>query len=242
MNQDNTKILVIAPPSISNNIVIGGMFLNSDCIRFVNSARNLGVILESDLMFNKQVKKVVTSCFMLLRKLYSIKHFLTPSQLKSLVCSKVFSLIDYCNSLYFGLNAATIKKLQHVQNCAARLIIKRGDPKPMEEFFLESHWLKVRERIIYKILLTVHKCLHDLAPVLLTELLEYAESDRWMKLRETKINSKFGMRAFSHVGPKLWNLLPHYIRSEHKTELFKKMIKSYLITSGDEFHRKINVH
>ena len=39
LNQDKTKILVIAPPSIRKEIIIGGVFLNNTCIRFVDSAK-----------------------------------------------------------------------------------------------------------------------------------------------------------------------------------------------------------
>ena len=47
-----------------------------------------------------------------------------------------------------------------------------------------------------------------------------------MNLQETKCTNKYGNRAFSHVGPKLWNLLQKDIRNEHDTAMFKKMLKS----------------
>ena len=122
LNQDKTKILVIAPPCVKKEIIIGGMFLDDHCIRFVDSAKKLGIFLVSELSFNHQINRVVKSYFNILRKLSSIRHFLSSEHLKSLVCSYIFSQIDYCNSLYFGINLQSIKKLQDVQNCAARLI------------------------------------------------------------------------------------------------------------------------
>ena len=142
LNQDKTKIIVVIPPSLRKEIMIKGMFLNSECIRFVDSAKNLGFILDSRLNFETQVKKVVKSCFLMIRNLYSIKQFLTIEHLKQLVCSKVFSIIDYCNALYFGVTASTLKKLQHVQNSAARLIIGRDGQTALDDFFLDAHWLK----------------------------------------------------------------------------------------------------
>ena len=241
LNQDKTKILVIAPPCVKKEIIIGGMFLDDHCIRFVDSAKNLGIILDSELSFNHQINKVVKSCFNTLRKLSSIRHFLSSEHLKSLVCSYIFSQIDYCNSLYFGINLQSIKKLQHVQNCAARLISKKRLIS-LDETFLEFHWLKVRERIVFKLMLLVHKCLYFKAPESLRNLLSYSDSERSMKLRETKVRTRYGDRAFSHAGPKLWNMLPHYIRSQDETNSFKKMLKSFLITMGDDFHSKINIH
>ena len=242
LNQNKTKILVIAPPAVKNEIVIGGMFLDNKCIRFVDSAKNLGFILDIGLSFETQINKVVKSCFMAIRKLSSIKNVLTKEQLKSLVCSFVFSQIDYCNSLYYGLNSSLLKKLQYVQNCAARLVMKGNIQTSLNSIFLDFHWLKVRERILFKTLLIVFKCLHQTAPESVCRLLNYAECDRLMKLRENKVNSKYGDRAFSRAGPKLWNLLPHDIRNQHNVEIFKKMLKTYLLTKGDEFYFKINIH
>ena len=241
LNQDKTKILVIAPPSLKREIRIGGMFLDAKCIRFVDSAKNLGVILDAELSFDKQINKVAKSCFNSIRKLSSIKHFLSSAHLKSLVCSFIFSQIDYCNSLYYGLNQTSIKKLQHVQNSAARLVKKKELTLSLEEIFIKFHWLKVPERILYKLLLFVHKCIYQKAPESLCKLVNYGDSERSMKLRETKVKTKFGDRAFSHAAPKLWNLLPLHVRIQEDTIVFKKMLKSYLMTEGNEFIQKINM-
>ena len=119
LNDSKTKIMVIAPPSIQKKIVIGGVFINGVCLRFVNNARNLGVLMDSELTFDAHISKVVQTCFSFLRKLHSIKHFLTKDHLKSLICSNVFSRLDYCNSLLYGINSTSIYKLQRVQNFAA---------------------------------------------------------------------------------------------------------------------------
>ena len=59
LNQTKIKILVITPPSIKQKIIIGGVHLKQSCIRFVDSAKNLGVIIDSLLNFEEQVDKLV---------------------------------------------------------------------------------------------------------------------------------------------------------------------------------------
>ena len=101
---------------------------------------------------------------------------------------------------------------------------------------MNLHWLKVRFRCIYKLLLIVHNCLHDRAPTEIVSLVcRYAESSRTMNLIETRCRNKFGVRAFSHVGPKMWNLLPKPIRDVDDILDFKKALKTFLMTRGDEF-------
>jgi hypothetical protein len=236
LNQDKTMIIVIVPPSLRKEIIINGVFLNNECIRFVDAAKNLGFVIDNVLNFEPQVKKVVKACYSMIRKLYSVKQFLTIDQLKQLICSKVFSVIDYCNALYFGINASTLKKLQQVQNSAARLV--KGYQVSCDEFFMDAHWLKVRERILYKILLMVHKCVQLKAPQSVSGLLKFGDSGRTMKLQELRVNTKFGTRAFSHVGPKLWNCLPLHIRMEHDTDTFKKSLKTHLLIDAELLHSK----
>ena len=100
---------------------------------------------------------------------------------------------------------------------------------------IEFHWLKVKHRILYKQLVIVHNCLHLKAPEEIMCMFRYAESIRTMKLQEKRCFNKYGERAFSHSGPKLWNLLPLNIREEHETEEFKKSLKSFLMMRGDEY-------
>ena len=236
LNQSKTKILVLAPPSIQPEIIIRGVFIEGVCIRFVDSAKNLGVILDNVLSFECQINKVVKSCYMFIKKISQIKGFLSESHLRELVCSFIFSQLDYCNSLYYGINSHLITKLQRVQNCAARLVTKtKIANSSMDKILMNLHWLKVKFRHIYKILLIVHNCLHDNAPNEIIAMLQYGESIRTMILREFKCTNKYGDRSFSHVGPKLWNLLPMDIREEHDMVVFKKSLKSFLMVHGEDF-------
>ena len=237
LNETKTKILIMAPPSIQLQIVIRGIFIGNECIRFVDSAKNLGIILDNILSFESQINNLVKVCFITLKKLHQVKGYLSKEHLQQLVSSLILSPIDYCNSLYYGVLSSSMKKLQHVQNCAARLVMKQRIPVGGMDRTLENlHWLKVRFRCIYKLLVIVHNCLHDNAPVEIMSLLQYGDSNRTKNLRETKYCNKFGVKAFSHAGPKMWNLLPKSIRDIENTVNFKKALKSFLMTRGNEFN------
>ena len=234
LNQSKTKILVIAPPSLQPEIIIRGIFLENTCIRFVDSAKNLGIVLDNVLSFDVQVNKIVKSCYLTIKNITLIKNFLSESQMKQLVCARIFSLLDYCNSLYYGINTSLISKLQRVQNNAAKLIYKNRIPRSqMNDKFLNLHWLKIKYRIIFKILLIVHNCLKQTAPKEIISLLELGDSNRTLHLKQTRTLTKYGDRAFSHMGPKLWNMLPMKIRAVEDTESFKKNLKSFLLLCGD---------
>ena len=111
LNQSKTKILVVAPPAVRSEIIISGVILENSCIRFVESAKNLGFVIDSVLNFEEQINKVVKACFLIIRQLSKVKIYLTQQHLQVLVSSKIFSQLDYCNSLYYGLPVCTINKL-----------------------------------------------------------------------------------------------------------------------------------
>ena len=61
LNESKTKLLITAPPSVQCQIFILGIFIGNGCIRFVDSAKNLGVVLDNLLSFENQINKVVKS-------------------------------------------------------------------------------------------------------------------------------------------------------------------------------------
>ena len=124
LNSGKTKIMIIAPDGVQQEITVNGTYIDGKCIRFVETAKNLGVYIDSTLSMEFQIQKVVTNCYSTIRHLSRIKYFLSTEHLNLLACSLVLNLMDYCNSLYYGLSSELIGKLQSVQNSAARLVCK----------------------------------------------------------------------------------------------------------------------
>ena len=142
-----------------------------------------------------------------------IKRYLSKDELLLLVCTLVFSQLDYCNALYYLLKNDTLQLMQMVQNSAARLVAKvnKYERISINALMQNYHWLKVKERIEFKILTLVHKCLHGLAPTDLSSSLVLLRSERSKQLVIPKYKGRYGERAFFVSGPKLWNTLySHY--------------------------------
>jgi len=131
------------------------------------------------------------------------------------------SRIDYCNSILCGASTVYIRPLQNVLNAAARLILCKRKYDHITAAIRDSsalHWLTVQQRIDYKLCVLVYKCLHQGAPVYLSELcIPVASSTGRSHLRsavkECLVISycrtkNYGQRNFSYSGPTLWNSLP----------------------------------
>ena len=73
-------------------------------------------------------------------------------------------------------------------------------------------------------------------------MIRRSQLQRNSKLQETRSRTSYGDRAFSHVAPKLWNLLPDEIGEEEDLMEFKKKLKTFLMIKGDEFIEWTNRH
>ena len=96
-------------------------------------------------------------CYYFLRKVYSVRDTVDRKSLIELV--RVISRLDYCNSLYYGLSANSIQKLQRIMNSAC-LIFRLSPGSPTANYIKQLHWLPMKQRVLYKILLFGHRLVH----------------------------------------------------------------------------------
>ena len=97
------------------------------------------------------------------------------------------------------------------------------------------HWLPIRARIEYKILLLTFKCIHGTGPEYLCQLIEQYNPSRSLRSCNQHLlverdypKTKYGYRSFKYCAPILWNSLPYHIRAMDKLEGFKAAIKTHL--------------
>ena len=119
---------------------------------FLTMLTLLGFNLDSRLSYAKQVSSVCRRCYYFLRKICSIRDTVDRKSLIELVRVMILSRLDYCNSLYYGLPVNIIQKLQRIMNSAC-LIFRLSPGSPTANYIKELHWLTMKQRSLYKILL-----------------------------------------------------------------------------------------
>ena len=97
----------------------------------------------------------------------------------------------------------------------------------------ELLWLPIHYRTVFKIILTVFKCLNTEAPEYLKRKLHYRQYSRSLcisnkLLEEPRSRTKtYGDRAFSNIAPRLWNSIPNDIRNITNIQTLKTKLKMY---------------
>ena len=137
--------------------------------------------------------------------------------------------------LFSGPRQHRVRKLQYVQNSAARLLTGSCKHEHITPVLRNLHWLAVHKRIRFKILLMTFKCLNQLATSCLSDLLIHYQPSRTLPSSDKELLVQprchlktHGERAFSFIAPKLWNTLPLSIKRCKSVESFKSTLKTHL--------------
>ena len=160
---------------------------------------------------------------------------LSLTNAEQLVHAFMTSRLDYCNALLGGCPARLINKLQLVQNAAARVLTRTRKYDHISPVLSKLHWLPIKHRINFKILLITYKALNGLAPQYLSELLTHYSPSRLLRSQNSgqliipRISkSTAGGRSFSYLAPKLWNSLPTIVQEADTLCQFKARLKTHL--------------
>ena len=111
LNDDNTEILFFAS-CFKTHPPFGPVQIGQASILTSDSARNIGMILDSILSGEQQTTKTARSVFHQLRKLSHIRKYLTQGATETLIHTFVSSRLDYCNSLLYCLHSSMLKTQQ----------------------------------------------------------------------------------------------------------------------------------
>ena len=118
--------------------------------------RNLGVVFDSRLSMEEQVAQTAKSCYYQLRNIGQIRSSITEGACRTLVHALVTSRLDYGNGLLYGIPQATLQRLQRIQNCAARLIIRTPKYEHITPVLRRLYLLPVRQRTLFKLLVLTY--------------------------------------------------------------------------------------
>ena len=173
LNDENTTSLLSPVPTVGPLTNFSDIIIGDNNITPSPSARNLDAIFDENLTIEAHVNSVCRSSFFHLHNISSIGRVLDMKRAVIIVQASVISRFDYCNSLLCGLPSIglLIKRLQALQNAAARVIAKADRRNHISPILCKLHRLPAELRIKYKILLLTYCALHDLAPTYSTELL-----------------------------------------------------------------------
>ena len=117
--------------------------------------------------------------------------------------------------------------------------VSPASPARLAPVMLHSNSIDVPQRVIFKLCMTVYKCLHSLSPKYFAELCvpvvdvagrrQLRSASRGLFEFSTLNVSNYGRRAFCFAGPYVWNSLSEHIRQSTSIAVFKRSLKTFLL-------------
>jgi len=139
------------------------------------------------------------------------------------------------HTILAGCNAYTVRRLQRVQNTAARLVLDVPVPYGSRSHPLlrELHWLPIESRIKFKLCVLMYPVCHGTAPLYLCELRKPCTDSRLRSKSKGDFSTprtrlRFPDKAFAVSAPSAWNSLPIEIPDCSSEATFYKHLKTFL--------------
>ena len=124
---------------------------------------------------------ICKSCFYHIRDLRRIRRHLPLSTAKTISNSLITSRLDYCNSLINNIAKQDLSKLQSIQNCLARVVLRAPRFSPSLPLLKQLHWLPVNNRIKFKLSTLTYRALAIHQPPYLASLLHFSNVSRQLR-------------------------------------------------------------
>ena len=242
INDSITEFIVFRSPQAKQDLSGLSVIVGDSIIQQSSKVRNLGIIFDQFLSFDYYISPVCRSTHFHLRNIGRIRHLLSQNSTAQLIHALISIRLDYCNSILYILPKNSIMRLQRIQNQVAQILTKTPCRDHIIEVLIDLHWLRIEERIVYKLLiLTFNAFIDRTAPLYLCELIEQQKSSIntrtrlandvfLLKLSPSSCNCSdiFFDRSFTYGAPCEWNKLDERVRRLSNFNLFKSEIKTVL--------------
>ena len=162
---------------------------------------------------------------------------LSTDALQIVYKSSIQPVLDYCDSVWDVCGSKGSRRVQSLQNQAARIITGNFD-------FINSRgvdlvrllkWQTLEERRKFHIATLMFKCVNGLAPNylsdqvnLMSEVNNYnTRSSNSLDVLVPAVNREIFRKSFAFNGARIWNSLPDFIRRAGSVAQFKTFYKRF---------------
>lgn len=212
------------------------LILMNKSIERVYEARNLGLLMDSDLRFEKHIANSVKDCFYKLKVLYKMRPYIKEDLRIQLVESLVLSKLNYMDVVVGPrLLARTQKLVQRVQNACARFCFEIPSKAHVSPFLNKHSIIKMKHRRKLHLACLLFGIIKFKTPEYLYQKLSFVASQRFCGSRQCamqlvihkhKTNTFRG--SFRYAASKCWNNIPPPLRNLHHVKLFKLKLKQFI--------------
>ena len=192
----------------------------------------LGILIDNNLAWHPQVKKVRQTIIFKISILRKIRKYL-PTPIRILYYNYYIKPhLEYCCSVWGNCSKSDIDTLIKLQKQAARLILETDRYAPSAPLFSQLRWQTFDQITRERQAFMVFKATNNKTPSYITNMFQSACINTQHSLR-SKTNNKLHIpkahsKSLRYTGPKIWNSLSNKIRKAKTSNQFRTEYKSFL--------------
>lgn len=237
LNPNKSKFMVLGTRHQCESIIQMNpcIEINQQSIERVTKARNLGLVLDSELRYVEHINNIIRSAFFRLKVLYRIRCYLTERVRILLTESLVLSLFNFCDVVYGPrLFAKTERAIQRVQNACARFCFDIPRRSHVSPFLNQKGILKMSARRKLHLACLFQRVVQSRRPKYLYTKFVWARdhctyhhtrSKESHKIIMTRHNTEGYRGCFKYAASKIWNDLPPPLHEPMTNMTFKKHLR-----------------
>lgn len=211
--------------------------IRDENVERVSEARNLGLIMDDKLQFEKHILNTSRNCFYRLKVLYQIRKFLNTDIRIKLCDSLVLSKFNYMDVVYGPrLLARTRQLIQRVQNSCARFCFPIPPRTHVTPYLNDAKMLKMDYRRKLHLASLLFGVIRNQVPPYLAAKLVWTRDVKCQKTRDRgallhilRHKTHAFQGTFKYAASKIWNDLPPPLINLKSIKTFRTKYKAHLI-------------
>lgn len=237
INPEKTKFLLFGTKQALAKINLPPLQFLGEELTPVRCAKDLGIIMDECLSFTDHTQNLTSKLMGSLCQISRVQHLFDKKTLISIINSLVFSKLYYCSTVWGGTFKENIRKLQLVQNFAARIISGKRKFDHISSTIKDLGWLSVQDMLAYRDAQMVYKIINGSVPLYLKNFVKRRSDVHYRSTRNShnldipKCRTSFAQRSFGYRAIKLWNSLPNNVRESTSLNTFKQSLKTWLFNA-----------
>ena len=157
INDSKTEFIVFRSPQLRCDLSGLSVHVGESQIKQSLKVRDLGVTFDQFLNFDDHITAICRSTYFHIRNIGKIGNLLSYNTCSTIIHALISCRLDYDNSLLYNIPTHKTDRLQRLQNQCARILTKSPRREHITAVLISLHWLKIQDRITYKILMLTYK-------------------------------------------------------------------------------------
>lgn len=223
INPRKSKCMLIHKKTISAP-VHEDIFINTERIGIVKTAKNLGIVFNSRLNWSDHINTLVGQIYTKLRALWSVQYF-TPLNVRILL-AKAYLVpnLAYGCELFSNSDSKSMNKLKILYNNIVRYVYGLSKRDHISFYSKSIFGVSFENFLNIRVLIFFHRIIYTGKPKYLFDQIRFSKSSRGKTIILPKFRCLVSEWQFFIYAVRLWNALPHKQQTNSNANSFKTFL------------------